>query len=312
MDWDRIMDRIIKRNIRIKVIANPFAGGGQSHREIPGFQKRLEKDFEQLDFSLTNGPGDATRLAKEATANGFQRVIALGGDGTVNEVANGLAGSGAILGVIPTGRCNNFFRMLSLDATRENACRIIAEGEVIQMDTGLIDDFIFVNNAGAGIDALLTEYCHAGKSSLLSVAGMTRAFRAVMNYNHPPITLSIDNLTIKDQFSLISIGIGRYSGNGIKLIPHAVVGDGLFDLCVIKKKGKMELLNDLIHARNGKHINNKDVVLYRGRQLSIASSKPLPFQVDGSSYEMPAKSLTIRINPKSLKVLRDRKYKLSG
>lgn len=306
------MSRPIKRNIKIKVIANPFAGSGLAHVSLPDIRKRLEAIFPRLDFSLTNGPGDATRLTREAVEDNFHRVVAVGGDGTVNEIANGLADSGVVLGVIPTGSCNNFFKMLSSDASLGNACRMIAEGDVTQVDTGVIGDELFINNVGVGVDALIADRCSRSKYSFLFGRSLILNIRSISAYDYPLLNLNLDSLALKGDFPLIAIGLGRYSGDGLKQIPYAVPSDGLFDVCVIKRRGKLRLLNHLLKAQNGLHVNNQDVALYRCSQIVLKSKDPFPFQVDGTRYESNPKGVTITINPKSLKVLRDRKNKPLG
>lgn len=302
------MNRITKKNLKIKVIANPSAGGGISHEYIPGIRKRLEQQFSHIEFSLTNGPGDATRLSREAVEHGFHRIIAVGGDGTANEVAMGLIGSGVIMGVIPTGKNNDFFRMLSGDVSLENAYYLISKGEIESIDTGTVNDRIFINAVGVGINAVLAGHNRKSSDSSSWLPGkLGLTMKVISEYNFPEINLNIDNISFKDCYAAIAVGLGTYSANGLKLTPYANPVDGLLDICLIKKKSRFKLLSDFHKAKNGKHSGGSRAILYRCRQAFISANVPLPFHIDGENYDITNKGAIIKVNPKSLKVLRDRK-----
>jgi diacylglycerol kinase (ATP) len=298
-----------KKNIKIKAIANPSAGDGRSHRYFPEIRNWLEEHFRTVEFSLTNGPGDATRLAGQAVESGFHRIIAIGGDGTVNEVVNGLIESKSALGVIPTGRNNDFYRMISDDTSMESAYRTIIESDVKTIDTGFAGDRSFVNGIGVGISGVLNS--HIRKSRFRSRPGsgygtgryIPGIFKAISDYNFPRIHIDIENVPLDDSFALIAVGLGRYSNSGVMYTPFAEHNDGLFDICLIKRNGMVPLLHSLYKARRGRHTDRMNVMLYRCRQVQISSRTEVLSQMDGEKFILNNDGVTLKINPGSLKVL---------
>ncbi|MBD3232184.1 MAG: YegS/Rv2252/BmrU family lipid kinase [candidate division Zixibacteria bacterium] len=297
------------KKLRVKAIANPFAGDKRSHREFPDIRHQLESVFSELDFTLTNGPGDATRLAREAVANGFQRVIAVGGDGTANEVANGLVGSGVVLGLMPTGKANNYYKFITRQSKLTRAKDIIRNGEIAHIDTGKIEQSFFVGSVDFGISALISRYFHEQQGMGILKGKTGNLLRAISDFQPTSFSLELDNIEIKGSFASITIGIGPMSMVNTKMLPYAKLTDGLLDVCLIRQDTKFMMLKNLMNAEKGKHVDNRDVLLYRCRQLTIRTKSDVPIVVDGSQYKMNAKGLTIGVNPRSLKVLRDRQKK---
>ncbi len=297
------------KKLRVKAIANPFSGDKRSHREFPNIRRQLESVFSELDFTLTNGPGDATRLAREAVVSGFQRVIAVGGDGTANEVANGLIGSGVVMGILPTGKANNFYKFITRQSKLSRAKDIITNGVIAHIDTGKIEQTAFVGSVDFGISALISRYFHEEHGMGILKGKTGNILRAISDYQPTNFKLELDNIEITGSYASISVGIGPISMVNTKMLPYAKLTDGLLDVCLIRQAAKFRMLKNLINAEKGKHVDNQDVLLYRCRQVTIRTKSDVPIVVDGSQHKMNARGLTIGINPQSLKVLRDRQKK---
>ncbi|MCP4633047.1 MAG: YegS/Rv2252/BmrU family lipid kinase [candidate division Zixibacteria bacterium] len=298
-----------QKDIKVKVIANPSAGDKNSHEEFPNIRTKLEQKFKNIEFSLTNGPGDAIRLAKTAVEHGFHRIITIGGDGTVNEVVNGISGKGTIIGIIPTGTNNDFYKSISRDNSIGNSLKIITDGIIQLVDTCRIDGHYFINHVSFGVFTARDGRTKNNEESTGLWSQIRALYTSISKYGFSEICLKIDNVTVKGNFAQIVIGNGCYSENGLKWTPHSIMADGLIDICLLKKDNKLKLINSYRKARYGRHTGNSNVLLYRCRQVAIELNEKLPIVYDGEVLETHDSTIEIKSNPKSLKILMERDNK---
>ncbi|MBD3169979.1 MAG: hypothetical protein GF307_10890 [candidate division Zixibacteria bacterium] len=294
-----------KSKLRVKVIANPSAGAGTSHEQIPVIRKKIEELFNDVEFSLTNGPGDAVRLARDAVSNNFHRVIVVGGDGTVSEAVQGLARTGIVLGIIPFGKNNDFYRTITNDLSLDKALRIISQGEVVKIDTGIAGKRAFVNSVNLGVQAQALEILADNNDSSLSRNEFVLNYKAVKNRKQLEYILKIDSVQIKEKLDIITINIGKYSPRGLVFTPFADNSDGLFDVCIVKRRRKLRLYLDLLRARSGLRPRNTRIRMYRCRQVSIDSDSDVPLYIDGDKSVLIGTNKSIKIIPQSLKILKE-------
>ncbi|MFN8446093.1 MAG: diacylglycerol kinase family protein [Caldilineaceae bacterium] len=292
-----------------KLICNPMAGRGRAGQLLPEIRSTLKSLGMATDAVATRAPGDAIQLAAEAHQAGFPLVIAVGGDGTVNEVANGLVQAAqdqiaGQLGVIPVGTGNDFFKMLRPKDNWHVACTHIAERKIQRCDVGRVNNRYFVNNVGIGFDAQVG--IEAQKIRWLrgqAVYVLALARNMLYSYRTPQVTLKLDDQTIKQSITLCTIGNGRCSGGGFWLTPNAEIDDGWLDVCFVNALSKPRILALVPRVMKGTHIHDAEVRTVRAKRISIASSEPLPVHADGEILYTEAHQLEIEILPAKLEVV---------
>lgn len=299
--------------VSAKLICNPTAGRGRAGRLLADAQAMLRRLGITSDVALTHRPGEATTLAAQALDEGFALVIAMGGDGTLNEVVNGLVqeqpagkqtNGRAKLGVIPVGTGNDFVKMLAIPQDWRAACTRLANGRPRRVDVGRVNDRIFLNNVGIGFDAQVG--IEAQKIRWLSgqavyVAALAR--NMLLSYRTPEVCVHLDEVKLKQSITLLTIGNGRCSGGGFWLTPDAQVDDGFFDICLVRGLSKAQMLALVPSAMKGTHITAESVRMSRARQITVTSADPLPVHADGEILYTDAHHLEVTLLPSTLDVI---------
>ncbi len=286
------------------LIVNLIAGQGRCKELFPQVKMELDRRQIQYDLHFTNEPMEAVDVAKMGIEAGFSHIVAMGGDGTVNEVANGLLGSDATLAVIPAGTGNDFIRMLGIPGNPMQAIDTLLDGTTRTIDLGQVeDDRCFVNGLGIGLDAQVARDVLKMERLRGAPAYITAAVRQVFRFRAFPVTLS----TPEEQFELtcLSLGIanGIYAGGGFKLAPRADLDDGLVDISALGDYPKLERLFRLPKVRAGKHVDWKKVTYRQATEVTVSSPNKLIAHVDGEPYRLPSDTFTVRALPQALRVL---------
>ncbi len=286
------------------LIVNLIAGQGRCKEVFPKVKVELDKRRIPYDLHYTNEPMEAVDVAKIGLEAGFSTIVAMGGDGTVNEVANGLLGSQASLGVIPAGKGNDFIRMLGIPADPIQSIDTLLDGIPRTMDLGQVgDDRCFVNGLGIGLDAQVARDVLKMERLRGAPAYLSAAIREIFRFKAFPVTLT----TADEEFVMdcLSLGIanGIYAGGGFKLAPRASIDDGLIDLSAVGDYPIAERLMRLPRVRAGQHLEWKKVTYRQAPEVSVSSPKRLIAHVDGEPYRLPGESFTVRALPNALRVL---------
>jgi diacylglycerol kinase (ATP) len=280
---------------RILIILNPAAhsarAAGESNRlcALPG----------DPQLAFTTGPGSARDLAAGAAAQGYDTVVAAGGDGTVNEVVNGLAGSDIALGVMPVGTMNVFATEMGLPINLTHAWEVILRGHTREIDLAKANQQYFVQLAGVGLDAqIVKETSWAMKRNLGPLSYIVSAAQ-VASRKPPRLTVQCDCQTIEGCFVLI--GNGRYYGGPFTLFQQARVDDGLLDALVFQNLGYLDIIRYLGNVLMGSHMDLPDVISCQAREIVVTSPEEVPVEVDGElAMEVP---VTFGFSSKKLRVL---------
>lgn len=294
--------------MRICVIFNPAARGDKARR----FRRHLDEMAQQSVFKATTAPGDAQRFAASAVNEGFDEIVAAGGDGTVNEVLNGIASvpgglAQARLGVLPLGTVNVFARELNLPLRLEAAWSVIRRGRQITVDLGCVDFTeaekaarrYFVQMAGIGLDARAVELVSWKlKTNAGPLAYVVSGFQALAE-KQPDLKLHVDGEAIGGQ--LILIGNGKFYGGPFQFFPNAVMNDGKLDADVfprISLSAVLPLLPGLLLRRK---LSAKRVDMRRASSFAVSSEMSAAFELDGEWVgHLPA---TFSVVPKALRVV---------
>jgi len=294
---------------RFKVIVNPVAGRGAVGRLIPSIKEGLQRVGLTYDLVVTKRPGEAVFLAQAAVSEGYETIVAVGGDGTVNEIANGLMRTGesppaCSLGIIPLGSGNDFIKVLNLPTNIPGACERIAAGSPVTLDLGRVNDRYFVNGVGMGFDAQVAV--EAGKIPWLT--GLPLYLLAVLrtlllNYRTPQATIQMDDRTIRQSITMCYVGIGRCAGGGFWLTPDADPADGLFDLAIARGLGRLGILRLLPEVMKGTHVDKEPVTMARTRRLVVDLEEPVSAHADGEIIYRAVQHLEFEVLPQALRVL---------
>jgi YegS/Rv2252/BmrU family lipid kinase len=280
------------------VILNPTAG---SPEHIRSWQERIESLAGDCPVRVTAHSGEAEELARRAVEAGFTRIVAAGGDGTVSQVANGLVGSNATLGVLPMGTVNVFAMELGLPLHSLRRCwEIIEDRNVRLVDLPSANGKYFVQLGGVGLDAqVVKETSLAFKRSLGPLSYLISA--AHIAARQPPKLFIESEHTAVEEGSFVLIGNGRLYGGPFPFFKHAIIDDGLFDVVVFKRLGYLEIVKYLQDVVFSSDIKAPEIEYFQTRQLRITSEQDVPLELDGElAGSCP---VDFRIRKRALRVL---------
>jgi diacylglycerol kinase (ATP) len=279
------------------IILNPTAGNEQAKR----WQERIESLARGCPVRTTSGSGEAEALARHAVEEGFGKIVAAGGDGTVNEVVNGIAGSSAALGLLPTGTVNVFAMELGLPSHNLELCWDIIQGENTRLvDLPSANGKYFVQLAGVGLDAqVVKETSLAFKRSFGPLSYLISA--AQIAARQPPKLFIESETASVDEGSFVLVGNGRLYGGPFPFFKHAIIDDGLFDIVVFKRLGYLEIIKYLQDVVFSADIRVPDIEYFQSRRLRITSEQDVPVELDGElAGNCP---VDFQIQEKALRVL---------
>jgi diacylglycerol kinase (ATP) len=259
----------------IAVILNPRARSERANSLVD----ELRQLAPEAEFLLTESSGDARQLAAQAARDGFRVVVAAGGDGTVNEVANGLAGSTAALGVLPMGTMNVFAKEHGIPAQLEAALAVIRAGTTREIDLAMANDAHFIQLAGVGLDAQVVK--ETNWESKKRLGALSYLISAAQVASRTPPKLVVESGGAVHEGSFVIVGNGRYYGAKLVLFPDAKTDDGLLDVLVFKKLGYLDIARYLGGVLIGAHTKLSDVEYFQTRELRVHSEDDVPVEVDG-------------------------------
>lgn len=273
----------------VVLIVNPTAGRGKAGRQVPEIKRLLGGAAAGWQWQFTEKSGDAAALAHLAATSGTRLVVAVGGDGTLHEVMNGVLGTGATVGLIPYGTGNDFARALGLYGSLETACKALVSGTVKMVDVGVIDGTgtggprHFLVLAGTGYDARTAQTVNSGIRFLSGpLAYVWGAIRTLVTFKPFTLTLTLDDAaprTLRAMF--VSFANAETTGGGMKIAPGAVVDDGFLDVCLVAEVSKPTLLYNLTQIFSGRHLLSSAVSMHRVKSLTVDADPPQPLLVDG-------------------------------
>lgn len=287
--------------MRVRVIANPVAGGGRGKAVAESLASALDRRGETVDLFLTSKAGDAKQSASEG---GFDCVVAVGGDGSVNEIVNGLTDLDVQLAILPMGTANVVARQLHIPREPEAVADLVAAGHTRRMDVGLIGEERFLLGVGAGLDAAIAEEVsrHRGTRSGLSKWVMP-SVKTCLSYRFPKIRAVVDGSDLGADTQYAIVGNCRNSAGVFPATPKAKIDDGLLDVCLFRRLNAVRLMVLAATIWRGRFIEHKDVTYVQAKQVELypASEETVPLQVDGD----PAGSLpaAIRVNDAPINVV---------
>jgi YegS/Rv2252/BmrU family lipid kinase len=286
---------------KLLFIVNPISGVGK-HKGIEKLISRhLDPKMFEHTVAYTEKPGHAVELSREAVEKGFDAVVAVGGDGTVNETAQGLVGSETALGIIPAGSGNGLSRHLRIPMSPAKAIRILNKFNVTRIDTATLNDNLFVNVAGVGFDAKVAkEFAKAPRRGFATYVQV--ATSAYPIYTPKTYRMIIDGQEITRKALFVSFANSSQFGNNTVIDPQARVDDGYIDVCIVSKFPfwKTIFLAPMLFMK--KFDRTPYIEIIRAKEVELIREKGKAAHVDGDPFRA-GKNVRIRTQPLSLKVI---------
>lgn len=294
---------------KIALIVNPAAGRGRALRNAEAALPALKRCGLVPEVHTTTRAGEAVTLAAEANAS---TVVAVGGDGTVQEVVNGVFGSGKSVGILPSGSGNDLSKSLGIpgklskavEVLHDNALRRIDIGELTASDSGSgTSSRLFVNGVGVGFDAAVAVRTRSFRflSGLPMYAGALLG--TLGRYRAPVFRVRSEEQEFSGTRLLVAIGNGHSAGGGFLLTPRARPDDGWLDLCTIQELSPVGILGLVPSVLRGRHLSRPDVTWFRFRNLSLETDPGVPVHADGEIVGTAVRKLEVRLHPESLEVV---------
>ncbi|MBO4848549.1 MAG: diacylglycerol kinase family lipid kinase [Clostridia bacterium] len=283
-------------------IVNPIAGGGKALEKFERVKQYFAKKRADFSYVMTDRAGQSTALAEEAYEKGERYIVAVGGDGTINEVAACLyKKDDVVMGICPFGTGNDFARVLDIPTDPDEAAGVLAEGTPRPVDMGLADDKPFINVGGIGFDVDVVINTEKFKKRFHGM--IPYLFGIVQSMAHLkgiPVKITADGKQTSEDILLCAVANGSHFGGGMAVAPEADATDGLFDVCVIRRVGLLQFLHLLPKFVKGRHIGRKPIDYFRASEVSIDCGRR-PMQLDGELGEYAP--VTFRLVPGALKIM---------
>lgn len=286
------------------LIRNPIAGHRADVTGLSAAQDYLAaREGWDLRVEETDAVGAATRIAAEAVSRGDDMVIVAGGDGTINEAVQALAGSTTALGVLPMGTVNVWAREIGLPSQPLAAAQALVEGDLRRVDLGLAGDRYFLLMAGAGFDGAVTGLVEPRlKRAMGRWAYVIQAMRLGLRYGGVEAALEMDHDTVRCRLLLAVVGNTRLYGGRFVVTASAVADDGLLDVVIFAGRRLWGALPHFASVLVRRHPTQSGALYYRTRRLRITTNAPLPVQADGD-YIAATTPLDFSIAPMALRVV---------
>jgi diacylglycerol kinase (ATP) len=295
-----------KKAIRAKLIANPGSGDWSSHRLLELVTRSLQDRGMKVDVALAKPNAKAAGIAKKAVGNGYKLVIAMGGDDTIWAVMRGIAGTKTRLGIIPAGTENNVAHSLGIPQDAQEACELIADGQIRKLDLGEVKTkkgkkLVFFEVVTIGLASAL--YPKVKKVPKGDLSGLKDAVLTVLNQpTRPKVSLTLDGESkITIETMLVTVSNLPIMGAHFLVAPDASVEDGLLDISVYPEFNKAGLLAYFAQVKEGGQRADDKVQRYRARKLKVKSSPKMDVLADGTM--LGKGTVTIKLHPRAIRVI---------
>jgi YegS/Rv2252/BmrU family lipid kinase len=302
--------------VRTVVIVNPRSQGGAAGQNWPHLADRIRREV-PFEEALTTGPGDATRLAREAVKGGADRVVALGGDGTINEVVNGFFEAGAPIapaaafGILPYGTGGDFRKTVGVPKDFGEAVALLARDKRRTIDVGRLDHAggtrMFANIASFGMSGVVDRLVNQSKKRFGKLSFMLATARGMLQYDNQRVRITFDGVAadaVEMTVNTVAVANGQYFGGGMRIAPDAELDDGYFDVVAIGDVGFAGFVLKSRRIYAGTHLSMKEVSHRRAKVVRAEASDPgavVEIDLDGETPGfLPA---TFTVVPRALSVV---------
>ncbi len=264
------------------IVVNPASGGGKGADRWRKIKPIMDKRHFKYDCIVTGRRDDATELTRKALHEGYDQIIAVGGDGTVHETVNGffddyeVINGDAVIGIVPVGTGSDFARTLGVPRnSNESLVDVLINGRIVPLDVGYIetDDYrgYFNNITGVGFEGKMVKMVNEGSKRFGgTVPYMYNILRCMLTYKNPFLHVELDDRTFDEVMCFVSVANGKYFGGGMCIAPEASINDGLFDIIMVDDMSMFQLIRSFRKIYSGDIANKKGISLYRSKHVYIS------------------------------------------
>ena len=290
-------------NHRYLLIVNPEAGSRSTMKALPEIERIMRERKAEYEFHFTKEKGHATELVKEVGAD-FDVVVSVGGDGTINEILNGMPDLNKPMGIIPIGTGNDFARSCSIKiGDLESAVDVLLGHDVKKIDVGEVNGRRFINVMGLGFEGRANDigkmlpFLHGTPKYIIAIGG------TYLTYRRMQLRVKMNDMVLDEKVFLISIGNGWNVGGGLQLTPKAILDDGLFNVGYLQNITRFRILQVFAKLYDGTIDTVPEFKMFQTKELTIESDRPIPAHIDGESFDPVQKSFKVRLIPKAQEII---------
>jgi diacylglycerol kinase (ATP) len=269
--------------VHLKLIYNPTAGRGKARRHVGEVERQLASRGAAVDVHASSSPADLTRVAAESSTAGYDRVVICGGDGTFHLAVREFDLDRGVLGVVPLGSGDDFARVLGIPRDVRGACDLILDGRTREVDVATANGTRYLGVAGLGFDSEVAGYAQNVKLLRGSIVYLYSILRVLPRFTPHRVRIETESGTREEVIMFAVVGNTRQYGGGIRIVPDALIDDGVLDVCIVHRTSRLQLLMTLPRVYNGTHVRKAFVETGRGRRFRFESDQPLDVYADGES-----------------------------
>ena len=281
-------------------LVNPLSGGGAAPAAVVPVARILRDAGARVEVTYSPGPVACAQLAREAAERG-DVVVAVGGDGMLSSVASAVVEAGGTLGIVPSGRGNDFARMLGLSADPEQVAHVLLEGEPTPVDVVDAGRRVVLGSVYAGVDSLASAIVDRAQRLPRSLQYPYAAVRSVIEFSPTRFTVEVDGERLDEEAYTVVVANSGYYGAGMHIAPAASVTDGLLDVVIVRAASKLRLIRSMPKLYDGTHVELDDVITTQGVEVRVRSAGPVTAYGDGE--RLAPLPITARVRPGALTVL---------
>ena len=281
-------------------LVNPASGGGKAPAAAVPVARLLRDAGARVEVTYSTGPLACADLARACAGRG-DVVVAVGGDGMLASVAGAVADADGVLGLVPSGRGNDFARMLGLPGDPAGLARVLLEAGPERVDVVEVAGRTVLGGVYAGVDSLASEIVDRSQRLPRSMQYPYAAVRSVLAFSPACFTVEVDGARIEEEAYTVVVANSGYYGAGMHVAPGASVTDGLLDVVVVRAASKLRLVRSMPRLYAGTHVDLDEVTVLRGTEVRVAATRPLTAYGDGE--RLAPLPLVARVRPAALAVL---------
>ncbi len=281
-------------------LVNPASGGGAAPAAVVPVARILRDAGCTVDVTYSPGPAACRDLVREAVGRG-DVVVAVGGDGMVASLAGAVVEAGGVLGIVPSGRGNDFARQLGIGGSPDEVAATLLKAEPRRVDVIDVDGRVVVGSVYAGVDSLASELVDRAHRLPRSLQYPYAAVRSIVEFRPSTYDVVVDGEAHRFEAYTVVVANSGYYGSGMHIAPDAVLDDGTLDVVVIRAASKLSLLRSMPKLYDGTHVELEEVVVLRGREVSVSASNPVLAYGDGE--QLGPLPVHASVRPSALQVL---------
>ena len=288
----------------ILFIVNPIAGSGKGQKLISAIEERMEKESIEYEIAISHKPKDSIDIAYE-NADKYSVLVAVGGDGTINEVAKGISLKGeGCLGMIAGGTGNDLIKGLGLPTDINESLDVILRGNKGKIDIGRVNDGYFINIGSVGIDAeVIVNHNKIKKKVKGKLVYYLSVLYSLAKFKKKKMKIILENETIEEDMILVAVGNGKYYGGGFKILPDATKDDGYLDICLVYGLSKLKtslIFPTVLFGKHTKYVDN--VKILKSKVVEIQAEEELYINIDGEILGK-SKSIIFQLEDRQIDII---------